>query len=65
MSVDMKIDLHFQVIGDTLKVDYGYALFSAVCGTLPNFHTSEDVGLGSIRGKYIGDGLFSIAQVLC
>jgi CRISPR-associated protein Cas6 len=55
------IDLQFQVFGNTLKVDHGYALFSAVCDLLPVFHAGEDIALSLIRGKYIGDGLLSIA----
>ncbi len=55
------IDLQFQVFGQNLKVDHGYALFSAVSRVLPQFHEADDVAVGLIRGKYIGDGLLSIA----
>lgn len=61
MSADIKIDLQFQVFGKTLKVDHGYAIFSAVSEILPDFHDTENVAAGLIRGKYIGDGLLSIA----
>jgi CRISPR-associated protein Cas6 len=60
MTREIKIDLHLQMIGRTLSVDHGYALFSAVSKKLPRFHEAGDVGMGLIRGKYIGQGQLSI-----
>jgi len=61
MTREMKIDLHLQVIGRTLNVDHGYALFSAVSKALPQFHEAGEVGMGLIRGKYFGQGQLSIS----
>ncbi len=61
MSINKIIDLRFQVFGNTLNVDHGYALFSAVSRALPTFHEADDVGTGLIRGKYIGNGQLSIS----
>ncbi len=61
MIREIKIDLHMQMMGRTLNVDHGYALFSAVSKELPWFHESGNVGMGLIRGKYIGQGQLSIS----
>jgi CRISPR-associated protein Cas6 len=61
MIKEMKIDLRLQIFGSTLNVDHGYALFSAVSKELPQFHEAGDVGMGLIRGKYIGQGQLSIS----
>lgn len=58
--MEMILDLKFQVFGDVINVDHGYSLFSAISRLLPEFHESLDVGLGLIRGRYIGDGLLSL-----
>jgi len=60
MIREIKIDLHLQIIGRTLNVDHGYALYSAVSKDLPGFHEAGDVGMNLIRGKYIGQGQLSI-----
>ena len=57
----MKIDLRFHVMGETLDVDHGYFLFCAVSKVLPFFHDANNVGMSTVRGKYIGDGLLRIA----
>ncbi len=63
MPITRVIDLQFQVFGSTINVDHGYALFSGVSKVLPVFHAAENVGMGLVRGKYIGDGRISIAPV--
>lgn len=52
------IDLHFQVQGETIRVDHGYALFSVISHCLEKewFHDATGVRLALIRGKYIGNG---------
>ena len=60
MMREIKIDLHLQIMGRTLNIDHGYALFSAVSKELPLFHEAGNVGMGLIRGKYIGQGQLSI-----
>ncbi|MGB5686149.1 MAG: type I-MYXAN CRISPR-associated protein Cas6/Cmx6 [Candidatus Electrothrix sp.] len=57
------IDLHFQVQGETIQVDHGYALFSAISSCLgKEFHHEKraDVRLALIRGRYAGDGLLKL-----
>ena len=55
------IDLYFQVIGDTVPLDHGYALYSAICKATeaePSaswMHAAENIGLIPIRGTPSGD----------
>ncbi len=60
-SIEIKIDLQFQIFGRNLKVDHGYALFGAISRIIPEFHKADDIGISLIRGKYIGEGLLSIS----
>ena len=57
----MKVDLRFQVFGQSVKVDHGYALFAAISRVLPKFHEAGDIGLRLIRGRYIGNGQLNIS----
>jgi len=57
----MRVDLTFQVFGQTLKVDHGYALFAAISRFLPEFHGAADVGLRLMRGRYMGNGQLNIS----
>ena len=57
----MKVDLRFQVFGQSVKVDHGYALFAAISRVLPEFHEAGDIGLRLIRGRYIGNGQLNIS----
>lgn len=63
MTMEMKVDLRFQVLGQNVKVDHGYALFAAISRLLPEFHKASDVGLHLIRGRYIGNGQLNISPV--
>jgi len=54
------VDLVFQVMGTRIPVDHGYQLFSSISKVLPVFHEAQDIRLGLIRGKYLGDGLLDI-----
>jgi CRISPR-associated protein Cas6 len=49
------IDLYFHVIAETVPLDHGFALYSALCAATSGgaeswLHTAEDVGLIPIRG---------------
>ncbi len=61
MVEERKIDVQFHAAGQCLKVDHGYALFSAISGILPFFHHTDDVLVSPVRGRYIGNGLLNIA----
>jgi len=61
MTTKMKVDLRFQVFGQSVKVDHGYALFAAISRILPLFHESGDIGLRLIRGRYMGNGQLNIS----
>jgi len=50
------VDLAFRVVGKTIPVDHGYALYSAVSRILPEIHASKETGIHPIRGSYSGDG---------
>lgn len=56
------IDLSFGLIGSELPVDNGYLLYSAICSALGG-HLPEGVGVSSIGGFYLGDGLVSISKI--
>lgn len=58
--MNMIIDLQFHLSGQTIPVDHGYTLFSAVSRCLPEFHQAQNVRLALIRGRYIGDGLLQL-----
>jgi CRISPR-associated protein Cas6 len=61
MTTKMKVDLRFQVFGQSVKVDHGYALFAAISRILPEFHEAGDIGLRLIRGRYMGNGQLNIS----
>jgi CRISPR-associated protein Cas6 len=61
--MNTRVDLNFQVFGQTIKVDHGYPLFASICRILPEFHEAVDVGLCLIRGRYIGNGQLNISPV--
>ncbi len=63
MSINKMIDLRFQALGNILHVDHGFALYSAVSKILPIFHSVNNTGMSLVRGRYIGDGLLSIAPM--
>lgn len=50
------VDLAFRVIGTTVPVDHGYALYSAINRLVPVLHDARDIGVHPIRGRYVGDG---------
>src|SRR5919112_1257332 len=44
------IDLAFELRGTAIPLDYGYALFSALCRVVPELHGDRGVGVHPIRG---------------
>jgi CRISPR-associated protein Cas6 len=44
------IDLAFELRGVAIPLDYGYALFSAMCRVVPYLHGDRQVGVHPIRG---------------
>jgi len=56
------IDVIFPVNGDTLPVDHGYALFSALSGVLPWLHERRDVGVFNVRGRLTPGGTLQLSH---
>ena len=50
------IDLAFRLIGSTVPVDHGYALYAALSRVVPDLHNTAPVGVQPIRGVYSGNG---------
>ena len=48
------IDLAFELRGTSIPLDYGYAMFSALCGVVPGLHGDRRVGVHPIRGQHLG-----------
>ena len=48
------IDLAFTLRGSTIPLDYGYALFGALCRAVPALHGDRRVGVHPIRGVRLG-----------
>lgn len=56
ISTVQKIDLAFRLIGSTVPVDHGYALYSALSRVVPELHNTTSVSVHPIRGVYSGNG---------
>ena len=56
MSTLQNIDLAFRLIGSTVPVDHGYALYAALSRVVPDLHNTTPVGVHPIRGVYSGNG---------
>lgn len=50
------IDLVFRLIGSTVPVDHGYALYAALSRVVPDLHDTTSVSVHPIRGVYSGNG---------
>jgi CRISPR-associated endonuclease/helicase Cas3 len=50
------------VVGRTLPADHGYALYSALCGAVPELHEARWWGLHTVRGKRDGQGAILIGR---
>lgn len=56
MTLTDVVDLAFPVLGDSVAVDHGYALYGGVCATLPELHGADWLGIHPLDGEPIGDG---------
>ncbi len=54
------IDLAFDLRGTTIPLDYGYALFSALCRVVPQLHGDRRVGVHPIRGMRLAPRLLTL-----
>jgi CRISPR-associated protein Cas6 len=50
------IDLAFRLMGTTVPVDHGYALYAAINRVVPELHDAKDIGVHPIRGRFDGNG---------
>lgn len=50
------IDLAFHLIGTSVPVDHGYAVYAAISRIVPEIHDARTVGVQPIRGVYSGNG---------
>jgi CRISPR-associated protein Cas6 len=56
------IDLAFELVGTTVPLDHGYALFSALCKVVPALHGDERVGVHPFRGRQSAPGVLNLTQ---
>lgn len=54
------IDLSFEIAGDRIPLDHGYALFSALSRVAPKLHGNRDVGVHPIRGARLGPRVLTL-----
>jgi CRISPR-associated protein Cas6 len=50
------IDLAFRLIGTSIPVDHGYAVYAAISRIVPEIHDARTIGVQPIRGVYSGNG---------
>lgn len=51
-----QIDLAFQLVGSSIPLDHGYALFAALCRIVPSVHGDKRIGVHPISGAPAGAG---------
>ncbi len=56
------IDLSFLLVGSTISLDHGYALFSAICRIVPDLHGDRRVGVHPIHGRQSAPGVLSLTE---
>ena len=56
------VDLAFRLMGSTVPVDHGYALYAALSRVLPDIHKITSVGVHPIRGIYSGKGNLQLSD---
>lgn len=56
------VDLAFRILGTTLPVDHGYALYSSINRIIPEIHDAKEVGVHPIRGVYTGNGALQLTE---
>lgn len=57
------LELLFPVLGDTLPLPNGYALYAALTQIIPDLHAaSSPISIGPISGEYVGQGLLRLTR---
>ncbi|MGO9919294.1 MAG: type I-MYXAN CRISPR-associated protein Cas6/Cmx6 [Isosphaeraceae bacterium] len=56
------IDLSFVLVGTTIPLDHGYALFSAICRVVPALHGDRRAGVHPIPGRQTAPGILSLTS---
>jgi CRISPR-associated protein Cas6 len=56
------IDLSFVLVGSTIPLDHGYALFSSLCRIVPELHGDTTIGVHPIRGRQTAPGVLSLTE---
>ena len=56
------IDLRFVLVGTTIPLDHGYALFSALCRVVPTLHGDKRIGVHPIRGMRTAPGVLTLTE---
>ena len=56
------IDLAFVLVGQTIPLDHGYGLFSALCKIVPHLHGDKRIGVHPIRGRQSGPGVLTLIE---
>ena len=51
------IELSFRLLGRTIPVDHGYALYAALSRVAPELHDAQDLGIQPVRGVYVREAL--------
>lgn len=55
------IEIQFPVLGDSLAVNHGYALYGALARKVPSLHAGDTpVGIASINGTFLGQGTLKL-----
>ena len=54
------IDLAFELVGATIPLDHGYALFAALNRLAPALHGDRRIGIHPIRGRQVGRGTLGL-----
>jgi len=56
------IDLAFRLIGTSVPVDHGYAVYAAISRIVPEIHDARTIGVQPIRGVYNGNGALHLTD---
>jgi CRISPR-associated protein Cas6 len=60
MSTPAHVDVAFPVIGTTVPLDHGYALYAALCHRLPALHEERRWAVHPIRGQRAEPGILAL-----
>ena len=56
------IDLCFALVGNTIPLDHGYCLFSALCRVVPALHGDHRAGVHPIGGRQTAPRVMSLTE---